>query len=143
MLYEQFLNVVDEKQDIFCGVSDALWDNPELPFEEYEACRLMTEALEKEGFQVTYNVAGIPTAFKATYGSGSPALGILAEYDGLPSMSQEACVAERRPIPGKDFEYMFYLDFDASLYADGLLETLDLFDAEYDGGTFLGSYSEV
>ena len=51
-------------------------------------------------------------------------------------------VTNIRPIPGKDFEYMFYLDFDASLYADGLLETLDLFDAEYDG-SFLGCYSEI
>lgn len=49
---------------------------------------------------------------------------------------------ESRPIRGKDFEYMFYLDFEGSLADEGLLKTLDLFDAEYPGGTFLGSYSE-
>lgn len=102
MLYEQFLNVIDRKKDVFYGVSDALWDDPETNFEEYEAVRLLTEQLKAEGFRVTYNVAGIPTAFRATYGSGRPALGILAEYDGLASMSQEACAVEKKSIPGQD-----------------------------------------
>ena len=50
---------------------------------------------------------------------------------------------EIRPIRGKDFEYMFYLDFEGSLADEGLLKTLDLFDAEYPDSAFLGSYSEV
>lgn len=50
---------------------------------------------------------------------------------------------ESRPIPGRDFEYMFYLDFDASIYSGGLLEALNSFDAEYEGGSFLGCYTEI
>lgn len=102
MLYEKHLNVIDRDKDIFCQVSDELWDNPELPFGEYKAVRLITKKLEENGFNVTYNVSGIPTAFTATFGSGSPSLGILAEYDGLSGMSQEACATEKKSIPGKD-----------------------------------------
>ena len=102
MLYEKHLNIIDEKKDIFCEVSDSIWDNPETSFEEYHAVDVMTKKLEENGFTVTYNVSGIPTAFSATYGSGKPSLGILAEYDGLEGMSQEGCIAEKKSIPGKD-----------------------------------------
>lgn len=102
MRYEKQLNLIDENKELFFSVSDSLWDHPETSFEEYHAARLLTEVLEKQGFQVTRNISGIPTAFTATYGEGKPSLGILAEYDGLAGMSQEACATEKKPIPGKD-----------------------------------------
>ncbi len=75
MRYEQYLNVIDEKDGVFCDISDFLWENPELPFHEYEAVKLIADELEKEGFSVTRGVAGMPTAFTATYGSSSPQAG--------------------------------------------------------------------
>lgn len=102
MHYEKYLNLIDKEKETFFSVSDSLWDHPETSFEEHHAVRLLTEVLEAHGFQVTRNVSGIPTAFTATYGEGKPSLGILAEYDGLAGMSQEACATEKKPIPGKD-----------------------------------------
>ena len=102
MLYEKHLKLIDEKKDLFCGVSDAIWEHPETSFGEYFAADLLTDVLEKEGFTVTRGVSGIPTAFVATFGEGKPSLGILAEYDGLEGMSQEGEIAEQKSIPGKD-----------------------------------------
>jgi len=102
MKFEKYLQVIDAEKKTLCAVSDALWDNPEMALGEYAAAELITGVLEDYGFTVTRGVAGIPTAFTATFGSGKPHMGVLAEYDGLPSMSQEANVAEKRPIPGRD-----------------------------------------
>ena len=102
MLFEKYLNRIDEKKDIFCHISDTLWDDAELSFEEYKAAELLTDILEKEGFAVVRGVGGIPTSFTATFGSGKPHLGILAEYDALSGMSQVAGIAEKKSIPGKD-----------------------------------------
>ncbi len=102
MKYEKYLSTIDEKADIFCHISDTLWDNPETCFEEVYAVDTITKILEENGFQVTRNLVGIATSFKATFGNSAPHLGILAEYDALSGMSQEACVAERKIIDGKD-----------------------------------------
>ena len=102
MLYEQYLNIIDEKKDVFTNISDTLWNNPEIPFHEYEAAKLIAGVLEGEGFTVKRGVAGMPTAFTATYGTGSPRLGILAEYDALSGMSQVGGVTEKKSIPGLD-----------------------------------------
>ena len=102
MKYEKYLNVVDEKKEIFYEVSDTLWDNPETSFGEYQAVELITKKLEENGFEVTRNLCGIPTAFKATYGNNGPSFGVLAEYDALEGMSQAACSTKKESIPGKD-----------------------------------------
>ena len=102
MKFEQHLQVIDREKKKLCAVSDALWENPETSLGEYAAEELLTGVLVDYGFTVTRGVAGIPTAFTATYGSGYPHLGVLAEYDGLSGMSQEAGIAEKKSIPGKD-----------------------------------------
>lgn len=101
MIYEKYLHTVDTRSKLICDLADAIYDNAELGFREFESSRILCETLEKEGFQVVRGVAGIPTAFTATFGSGKPHFGILAEYDGLDSMSQEGGIAEKRSVPGK------------------------------------------
>jgi len=102
MKFEKYLGIIDQRADLFYGVSDALWDEAELPYGEYKAVDMITGILEKEGFTVERNVANIPTCFTATYGTKGPHMGILAEYDALSGMSQEAHCPEQKSIPGKD-----------------------------------------
>ena len=80
---------IDEKNELLINVSDKIWEYAEIALLEYESSKLLEEILESEGFAVEKDVAGLPTAFVATYGSGSPVLGILAEYDALPGLSQD------------------------------------------------------
>ena len=100
MLYEEYLNLIDEKKELFCGVSDAIWDHPETSFEEHYAAELLTRVLEENGFCVTRGLCGIPTAFNATFGDEGYSLGILAEYDALDGLSQEGACKEKKPAPG-------------------------------------------
>ena len=66
---------------------------------ELRSSALLQERLKQEGFAVEAGVAGIPTAFVATAGSGSPVIAVLAEFDALPGASQEA-VPEKKVRPG-------------------------------------------
>ncbi len=71
-----------------------LWDYSETALLEYKSSELLIQILQKEGFTVEKGVSGMPTAFVATYGSGSPVIGILAEYDALPGVGNA-------PVPFK------------------------------------------
>ena len=77
-----------------------IWNYAELGYKEVKSSALLVETLRKEGFTLETGVAEIPTAFVATYGSGQPVIGILAEFDALPGLAQEA-VAEKKSIQGK------------------------------------------
>ena len=80
MQYEKYLKMIDEKADVFCGISDRLWDDAELSFEEYKAAQMLTEILEKEGFTVTRGVGGIPTSFTATFGLDRGAVCAISDF---------------------------------------------------------------
>ena len=87
-------DAVDEKLDLLLSTSDEIWNNPELAFEEYKASAILANALEGEGFAVQYpldkSVPQLRTAFRATYGSGSPNVAFLCEFDALPEIGH-AC----------------------------------------------------
>ncbi len=77
-----------------------IWDAAELRFQEKRSAAAMCDLLRQEGFAVTEGVADMPTAFTARAGSGKPVIGFLAEYDALSGLSQEADIAEPKPVPG-------------------------------------------
>ncbi|MDT0607329.1 amidohydrolase [Croceitalea rosinachiae] len=70
-------------------ISDSIWALAETAFNESESSRILADYAEKNGMMVTRAVAEIPTAFTATYGSGSPVISILGEFDALPGLSQK------------------------------------------------------
>jgi aminobenzoyl-glutamate utilization protein B len=85
----------------FGGISDTIWSYAELGLQEYKSSELLTKTLEEEGFSVELGLADMPTCFVASYGSGKPVVGILAEYDALPMISQKARVHNQQAVvPG-------------------------------------------
>ena len=78
-----------------------IWDYAEVGYKEVKSSALLQKTLTENGFTVKAGVADIPTAFVASYGSGSPVIGILAEFDALPGLSQQA-VAEKMPFEGRN-----------------------------------------
>lgn len=90
--------LVEAKKQEFIRISDDIWARPEMAYQEFYAVEELIKCLEENGFQIEKNLAGIETAFKATYGTGKPVIGLLAEYDALAGLSQVGCCAEKKPI---------------------------------------------
>ncbi|MEE4114932.1 MAG: amidohydrolase [Marinilabiliaceae bacterium] len=89
------------KQEIiekYGKISDQIWHFAELGMQEFKSSALLIKTLEDEGFTIERNVAGMPTCFIATWGSGKPVIGVLGEFDALPMISQKARVPEQDPL---------------------------------------------
>ena len=93
--------VVDANADRMGRLNDAIFSYSEIGFQEVKTIALVKKTLEGAGFKVTTGVAGMPTAYMATYGSGSPVLGLMSDFDGLPGTSQRPASLSHDPIvPG-------------------------------------------
>jgi len=82
-------------------ISDKIWAHAEIAFQETESYKLLADYAEANGFKVERGVAEMPTAFVATYGSGSPVIGILGEFDALPGLSQKSQPTKEALAEGK------------------------------------------
>ena len=94
------LKNLDENFSEYAGIAHKIWEWAELGYQEDQSSSLLKETLKKNGFTIEEGVVGMPTAFVASYGSGSPIIGILAEYDALPGVSQEAVPTQKMRIEG-------------------------------------------
>lgn len=83
------IKYLDDNFWTYDKLQKTIWANPELGFIEYNSSKLLQDHLRENGFSVEAGIAGMPTAFVATYGSGEPTIGFLAEFDALPGLSQD------------------------------------------------------
>ncbi|MBW2269097.1 MAG: amidohydrolase [Deltaproteobacteria bacterium] len=90
---------VESRRADYGALAQQIWDLAEVGYQEVESSALLQSALREAGFSVRSGVAGIPTAFVAESGKGGPVIGILAEFDALPGLSQ-AREPVREPRPG-------------------------------------------
>ena len=88
---------VDAHGPALVSLADQVWAFAETALRETRSAALLADYAEKQGFRVERGIAGMPTAFVASYGTGRPVIAILGEYDALPGLSQKA-VPERAPL---------------------------------------------
>ena len=89
------INQLESKQEHYSQIALKIWDHAELGFLEDKSIELLMGELNEAGFSIEKGVAGMSTAFIAEWGESGPIIGMLAEYDALPGMSQ-------KPVPEMD-----------------------------------------
>lgn len=96
---QDILQSIDTQYDQYSDIAHQIWEFAELGYQETKSSALLQQVLKDAGFTIESGVAGMPTAFVASYGSGKPVIGILGEFDALPGVSQQA-MPEKMPREG-------------------------------------------
>jgi aminobenzoyl-glutamate utilization protein B len=89
---------VDSRAKLVQVMTDTIFSFGELGFQEFETSKYLTDVLEKNGFKVERGISGIPTAWMATWGEGSPVIALGSDIDCIPQASQKPGVAYHDPI---------------------------------------------
>ncbi|QQO08896.1 amidohydrolase [Breznakiella homolactica] len=100
MAKNTIISVIEQKKDDFIRIAQELWKNPELSHEEKESSALQKKYLREAGFRVTELDHIQDYAFVAEWGSGSPVIGLLGEFDALPGLSQKVQTTQEPVVPG-------------------------------------------
>jgi aminobenzoyl-glutamate utilization protein B len=96
---KEVLRRLEETKQQYVEAASNIWNLAELGYKEVKSTQILQTLLREEGFTIESGVAGIPTAFTATFGSGNPVIGVLGEFDALPGFSQDA-VPYKKDLPG-------------------------------------------
>ncbi len=96
-LKEKAWDWIEKNRDYVVELSDRVWEYAELGLVEEKSSKLLADELEKHGFRVERGVAGMPTAFVAAWGKGSPTIGLMGEFDALPGISNKK-VPRKEPL---------------------------------------------
>jgi len=99
-LKEKAITDLQSQYDKYKNIAFSIWSYAEVGYKETKSTALLQAVLKENGFTIESGVAGLSTAFVATYGSGKPVIGVLGEFDALPGLSQDT-VPERKPFPDK------------------------------------------
>ena len=97
-LKDEAVQAVQDNSKLAQVMNDSIFSFAELGFQEVETSRYLTELLEENGFTIERGVAGIPTAWTATWGSGEPVIALGSDIDGIPKASQKPGVAYHDPL---------------------------------------------
>jgi aminobenzoyl-glutamate utilization protein B len=105
-LKREAIKLVDRRSKLVQEIVDSIFSFSELGFQEFETTRYLLEILRDNGFEIEEEMAGIPTAWMATWGSGSPVIAMGSDIDCIPRANQKPGVIGRDPIvEPMDFEH--------------------------------------
>ena len=92
------IQAIDQNKDLFCQISDKIWEFAELSLMEYQSADLLCQQFKADGWEVEQNLDNIATCFKASFGHGKPYIGILGEFDALSGLSQVGGATQRQEL---------------------------------------------